>query len=54
MRSTRRCSNILLVTLIIIAVFATAMTVVLTTRDSNVAFATDGVLAIEEGTYASK
>ena len=51
MRSTRRCSNILLVTLIIIAVFATAMTVVLTTQDSNVAFATDGVLAIEEGTY---
>lgn len=53
MRSTRRCSNILLVTLIIIAVFATAMTVVLTTRDSNVAFATDGVLAIAEGMYDS-
>lgn len=51
MKSTKRCSNILLVALIIIAVFATAMTVVLTTRDSNVAFATDGVLAIEEGMY---
>ena len=54
MKSTRRCSNILLVALIIIAVFATAMTVVLTTRDSNVAFAADGVLAIEEGMYANK
>lgn len=54
MRSTRRCSNILLVTLIIIAVFATAMTVVLTTQDSNVAFATDGVLAIGQGMYANK
>lgn len=53
MKSTRRCSNILLVALIVIAVFATAMTVVLTTRDSNVAFATDGVLAIAEGMYDS-
>lgn len=53
MKSTRRCSNILLAALIVIAVFATAMTVVLTTRDSNVAFATGGVLAIAEGMYDS-
>ena len=53
MKNTRRCSNILLLAMIIIAVFATAMTVVLTTRDSNVAFATDGALGIAEGMYDS-
>ncbi len=54
MKSTRRCSNILLVALIVIAVFATAMTAMLAMQDSNVAFATDGVFAIEEGMYVNK
>lgn len=54
MKSTRRCSNILLVALIVIAVFATAMTAMLAMQDSNVAFATDSVFAIEEGRIANE